>query len=117
MKIRKLNVFLADLIHTRHINNYCVPLNVGYIAARLKQQVGDAVETTIFKFPDNLIEALKTSPPDVLGLSNYDWNYSLNKAVIQLVREVNPNILIIMGGPNVRKSEEELRKFLIDDPI
>ena len=59
MKNRKLKVFLADLIHTRHTNNYCVPLNVGYISARLNQRVGDAVESTIYKFPDNLIEDLK----------------------------------------------------------
>ena len=57
MNKRKLKVYLADLIHTRHINNYCVPLNVGYIKARVQEQLGNAVETTIYKFPDNLIEA------------------------------------------------------------
>lgn len=116
MSMRKLRIYLADLIHNRHIYNYCVPLNIGYIATRLKQKVGDAVETSLYKFPDDLISALKTSP-DVLALSNYDWNVNLNRAIIQIAKDINPNILIIMGGPNIRKSQEGIRQFLLTHQI
>ena len=53
---KKLNVYLADLIHDRHIYNYSVPLNVGYITAMLKQSLKDEVDSKIFKFPDELIQ-------------------------------------------------------------
>ena len=64
---------MADLIHDRHLYNYYIPLNVGYIAANINKRFGDLVETKILKFPDDLINAMKSSPPDILALSNYDW--------------------------------------------
>ena len=61
MKTQKLKIYLADLIHDRHIYNYSVPLNVGYIAAELNRRLGDSVETQIHKFPDDLISSMKSS--------------------------------------------------------
>lgn len=110
--MRKLRIYLADLIHNRHMYNYCVPLNIGYIAARLKQRFGKITEASLYKFPDNLISALK-NPPDILALSNYDWNVNLNRALIKITKDINPHILIIMGGPNIRKSQEGIRQFLL----
>ena len=78
MTSRKLKIYLADLIHDRHVYDYSVPLNVGYIAATVNQRLGKAVETQIFKHPDDLLTAMKSSPPDVLALSNYDRNVNLN---------------------------------------
>ena len=49
---RKLKIFLADLIHDRHIYNYSVPLNVGYITAMANKELGKEIETKIFKFPE-----------------------------------------------------------------
>lgn len=114
--MKKIRIFLADLIHNRHINNYCVPLNIGFVSARLNQRVGKAVETKLYKFPDDLIEALKNSP-DILALSNYDWNVNLNRAVIKMAKEINPEILIIMGGPNINKSQEGIRRFLLNNQV
>jgi len=108
----RLRIFLADLIHNRHIYHYAVPLNIAYIAARLKQQVGDEVDISIFKFPDDLISAL-SNPPDIIALSNYDWNVNLNRTIISLIKNISPNTLIIMGGPNIRKSEEGIRQFIL----
>ena len=114
--MRKLRILLADLAHNRHPYDYTVPINVGYIAARLKQRVGNAVECNLFKFPDDLIATLKNLP-DILALSNYDWNINLNRAMIKIAREINPNILVIMGGPGIRKSQEGIKQFLVTHPI
>ena len=84
MSEKKLKIYLADLIHDRHIYNYYVPLNVGYITATVNQRFGKEVEAKIFKFPDELISTMKSSPPDILALSNYDWNVNLNIAFIKL---------------------------------
>ena len=59
MSNKKLKIFLADLIHDRHIYNYSVPLNVGYITAMVNERLGKAVESKIYKFPDDLIAAIK----------------------------------------------------------
>jgi len=113
MNTRKLRIYLADLIHDRHIYNYSVPLNVGYITALLNKRMGKAVETKIFKFPDNLISTMKSLPPDILALSNYDWNVNLNLALTKIGREINPDLFVVMGGPNIRKKPEGIRDYLI----
>ena len=109
MNNRKLKIYLADLIHDRHMYNYCAPLNVGYIAATVNQRLGEEVETQIFKFPDDLISAIKLSPPDILALSNYDWNVNLNRALIKIARVIDPRLLVIMGGPNIKKTPEGVK--------
>ena len=37
----------------------------------------------ILKFPDDLINTMKSSPPDILGLSNYDWNVNVDSKEIK----------------------------------
>ena len=110
MTTRKLKIYLADLNHDRAIYNYCIPLNIGYIAATANKRLGSRIETELFKFPDDLISAMKSSQPDILALSNYDWNVNLNIALIKIARELNPEIFIIMGGPNIRKTPEGIKK-------
>jgi len=112
MENKKLKVYLADLIHDRHIYNYSVPLNVGYITAMLNAKLGKDVDSKIFKFPDDLISTIKSSPPDVLALSNYDWNVNLNKAIIEIARIKNPNLFVVMGGPNIKKRPEGVKDYL-----
>ena len=112
MYTKKLRIYLADLIHDRHIYNYSVPLNVGYIAAMVNKQWGKEVETKIFKFPDDLISTMKSSSPDILALSNYDWNVNLNEAIIKIGREINTELFVVMGGPNIRKKPEGIQEYL-----
>ena len=112
MYTKKLKIYLADLIHDRHIYNYSVPLNVGYIAAMVNKRWGKEVETKIFKFPDDLISTMKSSSPDILALSNYDWNVNLNEAIIKIGREINSKLFVVMGGPNIRKKPEGIQEYL-----
>ena len=42
--MKKLKIFLADLVHNQHIDRYCVPLNIAYVAAWTKKKVGKAVD-------------------------------------------------------------------------
>lgn len=107
---------MADLIHDRHLYNYYIPLNVGYITANINKRFGDLVETKILKFPDDLINTMKSSPPDILGLSNYDWNVNLNKALIKIARQINPEVFIVMGGPNIKKKAEGVKEYLLNHP-
>ena len=113
---RKLKIYLADLIHDRHVYNYSVPLNVGYITALVNKRLGKSTETKIYKFPDDLISAMKSAPPDILALSNYDWNVNLNRALIKIGREINPQLFVVMGGPNIKKKPEGIKDFLINHP-
>jgi len=112
----KPKVFIADLVHNQRIHNYCAPLNVGYVAAAVEAAIGKGtVDLRLFKFPDVLIEALDDKPT-ILALSNYDWNVNLNKVIIGHARAKNPDVFVVMGGPNIRRGEEGARQFLVEHP-
>jgi len=112
---RKLKVFLADLIHDQYAYNYCAPLNIGYLAATLEQRFGDAIDLSLHKFPKELFKCLDEKP-DILALSNYDWNINLNRSLIQMARTRNPDVFIVMGGPNIRRGNKGTEDFLSERP-
>ena len=75
----KLRFYLADLTHTYiALANLSFPLGVGYVASALKTIFEDEIELELFKYPDNLEEALKENSPDVYFFSDYMWNQNIN---------------------------------------
>lgn len=49
---------------------------------------------------------------DVLGLSCYLWNWSLQLEIAKRVKEANPSCLVVMGGPHPDwKDEEFFQKY------
>ena len=71
----QLRIYLCDLTHeTVILVSDTIPLNLGYVASYAKKIHGKSIEISLFKYPDNAIDAIKKNPPDVLGLSNYSWN-------------------------------------------
>lgn len=109
--MKKLKIYLCDLVHNRHLYNYAVPLNIGCIGAMICKHFGSSVEVRLFKFADDLINALN-EPPDILALSNYDWNVNLNRAVVDMVHRRHRHTLVVMGGPNIRRSPDQIESFL-----
>lgn len=101
-----MRVYLADLCYLNDWDtNHPVPLNVGYVAAYLKQQrPGD--EIRLFKDPLELVRQLSAAPPDVLGMSHYDWNSNLNLPVLSHAKRLKPDMVTILGGPNFHGGDE-----------
>jgi putative methyltransferase len=112
----KLRIFLADLVYDTVKTNDVVPLNIGYLAALLDNELGSQVDIKIFKYPMELEAAIKQAPPDVLGLSHYSWNALLDRLFLKMVKQVNPDAVTVMGGPNTRLEPEEIEKFLRNLP-
>ncbi len=50
---------------------------------------------------------------DIVGISIYVWNFNLSMELAKKLRIVNPNVLIVMGGPHVPDNAEE---FLREHP-
>ncbi|HWB63655.1 MAG TPA: B12-binding domain-containing radical SAM protein [Chitinophagales bacterium] len=98
----KPRVFLADLKHnyTGVLTSDSMPLGIGYMKAVMDRDVRE-VDSTLFVYPDKLLAQIKLSPPDVLMLTNYMWNEALSHHFAKLVRQYNPDALIVMGGPNI----------------
>ena len=109
-----MKIYLADLVHTYSVSNnsLLVPLNIGYIKAYAKQEHGDSVDIKLFKHPKKLLEEVYNEKPDIVGLSNYGWNEQLNLKIGQKIREMHPETLIVMGGPNIDSESKYRLEFL-----
>lgn len=108
-------IYLADLTHTTiTVSNDSFPLNIGMVAAYAKAQFPE-LEITLFKYPDELMAALKQQLPDIIGLSNYPWNLNLGSACLNYVKAQSPDVITVMGGPNMpygtRDQQELLNKI------
>src|SRR5690606_22781510 len=102
-----MKCYLADLVYDTVEDNYVVPLGIGYIAAHLEKCFGKDIEIKLFKYPQELEQALKNDPPDLLGVSNYSWNQRLSFLFLQIAKNINPQIITVMGGPNIRLKPED----------
>jgi radical SAM superfamily enzyme YgiQ (UPF0313 family) len=90
---------------------YMFPLNIGYLAAYLKEEFGDAVDVRLFKFPENLLRAVDNETPAIVGFSHYVWNADLNAKVAQRVKARSPGTLMVFGGPNIDYTDFGIKRF------
>ena len=116
--VRPLRVYLGDLTYTTlSLATDAFPLNVGFIAAYAKKHFGQDVDLKLFKYVDDLEQAINERPPDILGLSNYPWNFNLGLEFFRMSREVSPETICVMGGPNIPLEEEARREFVKRNPL
>lgn len=108
-----LTIYLADLVYDTTRTNYSVPLNIAYLAAHLRERFLDDVSISLFKFPTILEQAIRESPPDILGLSHYSWNSRIDFVFLDMFKRLNPEGVTVMGGPNVRTGIDDLKQFLV----
>ncbi len=110
-------VYLADLRH-----NYSgvlvvegMPIGVAYMKAVMDRDL-PAVESRVFAYPDRLLAALESAPPDVLMLSNYMWNEALSHHFATVAKRIRPDMLVVMGGPNIMLEDDRQIQYLRDHP-
>jgi radical SAM superfamily enzyme YgiQ (UPF0313 family) len=98
----KPSVYLADLRYNYSgvLANDCMPLGVAYMKAVMDRRLPE-VHSRLFAYPDRLWDALQAEPPQVLMLSNYLWNEALSFHFAKLMRQISPETLVVMGGPNI----------------
>ena len=106
-----MKIYLGDLVYDTITTNYVVPLNVAYVAAHIKEKYRGEVDIAIFKYPKDLEQALRNSPPNVLGLSHYSWNARLDVLFIEMAKRLNPNIITVMGGPHIRTDPRGIQTY------
>ncbi len=112
-------VFLGDLRYNYSgvLANDCMPLGVAYMKAVMdRDDPGHEIESRLFVYAERLLDAIKSDPPDVLMLSNYVWNESLSHYFLRAAKAINPNILTVMGGPNISLEPERQLAYLEKHP-
>ena len=114
MKSKKLKIYLCDITHdTVILVSDTIPINIGFIASYIKKNLKDEVDIELFKYPNDVIEKIKSSPPDVIALSNYSWNSNLSEHIASIAKKNNPNVITGQGGtnfPHISKLQEEFMR-------
>ena len=109
-----VKIYLIDPVHNYigSTDNWMIPLNVLNLTACAKERFGSDVDIRCFKFPDQVLDAIESDPPDIIGCSNYIWNAELSKLILEYAREVRPDTLTTMGGPNIIEDKAWMTEFL-----
>ncbi|MBT5716409.1 MAG: hypothetical protein HOI70_05820 [Opitutae bacterium] len=113
-------IYLVDPIHTfpgAYYHKWFIPLSALNISAYIQDRFGSEIEVRVFKFPEKIIDAIKNKPPDMIGVSNYIWNYNLGRAILSVGKKVNPSVVTVMGGPNATLTEPKMTDLLADGLI
>ena len=86
--MKKQNIWISDLTHTAQgISANTFPLGASYVYSYAKQQLGKDFNFKLFKFPDNLADALKVCSPQMLCFSAYSWNFELSYKFASLAKK------------------------------
>jgi len=78
-------------------------LALRYIYANMRELQADTkiIEFSINDALQSIAEKLLLQNPSIIGIGTYIWNASHVSELIQILKKVNPDITIILGGPEV----------------
>ncbi|MFI3325759.1 MAG: radical SAM protein [Clostridia bacterium] len=68
----------------------------------------DILEWTINRSRDELFERIRKENPKVLALSCYIWNIEYILPLVNQIKTANPEIIIVLGGPEVSYNSREV---------
>ncbi|MFM9881506.1 MAG: DUF4080 domain-containing protein [Burkholderiales bacterium] len=99
------DILLATL-NARYIH---ASLGLRYLLANLgaHQAATEIVEFVITQRPIDIAEAILARSPRIVGFGVYIWNIEETAKVIALLKTVRPDLLIVLGGPEVSYECEE----------
>ena len=111
-------ILIADLTHTgsKSYSPNLIPYPIGCIKSHLLEYSTHSSDLSveIFKDPQKFIDAFLEKKPTVVGFGNYVWNLELSTDLAKEIKSINPETLIVFGGPNFplenKQREEWLRK-------
>jgi radical SAM superfamily enzyme YgiQ (UPF0313 family) len=83
-------------------------LGLRYLRANLGayRERAEIVEGTLDVRPLDFVERLLEGAPRIVGLGVYIWNAQLSLEVVRLLRQVAPDVVVVVGGPEVSHEVE-----------
>ena len=109
-----MRIWLCDLTYTSEdagLSSETFPLGIGQIGSYLlADQPQHSVR--IAKQISDIAAAVDTEQPDIVGLSNYNWNAYLSLGVANILKERWPRVTVVFGGPNYSLDPDARLDFL-----
>lgn len=86
--------------------------NLGELRARAK-----LAEFTLEQRPIDIVESLLAHNPTIVGLGVYIWNVAQTTEVVALLKAVRPDVIVVLGGPEVSYECDEQRIVQLADYV
>ena len=85
-----MKIWLTDLTYTQQtISSDVVPAAIGMIAEYSEKYLREKIQKIdLFKYPEDLVEKLNISKPDIFAVSNYIWNSNLSYLFCKRIKEI-----------------------------
>ena len=90
-----LSTLNAKYIHTAFGLRYLLA-NMGDLSGRTALQEFDINQRLL-----DIAEAILAAKPTILGLGVYIWNVLPTTELVRILRQIRPELIIILGGPEV----------------
>ncbi len=98
-KADKIDIILTTL-NSRYMHS---AFGLRYLYANLAELKSSACieEFTIQQRPIDIVEKLLTHQPKIIGIGVYIWNISEVTKTVELIKQISPQTIIVLGGPEV----------------
>ncbi|NLZ46109.1 MAG: DUF4080 domain-containing protein [Clostridiales bacterium] len=96
-------------INSKYIHSSLAPwcLLAGIKKYGDKNIIGTVVEGTINEDISQIVQRVSDTAPDVVGLSCYIWNIKRVHKLVAMLKQLNPKLIVILGGPEVSYNARE----------
>lgn len=97
------------LINGYRVGQPTLPVGIGYIAQALENaEISyDVCDVNIMSH-DQIVEFIISKKPDYIGLGTMTFEVEKNYQLLQTIRSVLPNSIIVLGGPHAIAAEDEI---------
>ncbi len=95
-----MNQIVLATLNARYIH---AAFGLRYLYANLGELQSEAVvrEFTIHETAINIAEQILAEQPKIIGLSVYIWNVSEITELVGLLKQISPELIVVLGGPEV----------------
>jgi radical SAM superfamily enzyme YgiQ (UPF0313 family) len=99
----------AIVLATLNARYYHASLGLRYLAANMGELES---QTQIMEFilqhkPEDIVEAVLAAQPKIVGFGVYIWNVEETTKVLGLLKRVAPEVIVVLGGPEVSYEHAE----------
>jgi radical SAM superfamily enzyme YgiQ (UPF0313 family) len=90
-----------------------------YLMANLGELQGQAaiIEFDINQRPTDVAEVLLAQNPRIIGIGVYIWNVAPATEVVAAIKRVRPDVIVVLGGPEVSYETEEMAIVKLADYV
>lgn len=108
-------IVLATL-NARYIHS---AFGLRYLKANLKQYQDQCTiqEYTLDSRPEDIVESILLAEPKLVGFGVYIWNVVQTEKVVALLKTVAPEIVIVLGGPEVSYEQDGQKIVSLADHV